>query len=537
MSELDKEPDQLNDSLQFELNQIANSYGITLSQKKCGPAFSELIKALYALPHITLPDSTDKAQTDINLVKFSQLPVVLIDEYDSPLTRYVSQPEKLQANREILLDFYTNVKACSRLLRLGFITGITLFQELSVFSSMNSFQNITFDPDFSKICGFTEEEIKTYYENNINRSLLAMQKNQLLSANWTKDDFIRAIIAWYDGYSWDGKSSLINPQSIKEFFKFNKFKNYWYSTAGPHFLEQLKFLNMTDLINVFDSNFDIPYNSVAPDLSVINPESALFQTGYLTIDRESGIDGSFADIYLKVPNKEVKISFAREYLIQHFFPDLNKDERKGLCRQYDEFSSYFIRHDSKNAASVLSSIFANFSHQTQLSGEHFFQSQTKSALSLVGHVTEERSVGGGDIDLVLENSGTKTIYVIEIKYRKSPILSERIDNSEISNLPTPSTSSIITSGLVVAPEKTGDSTKIKFDSKDIQKNRTLDERLKVKHALKLAIRDAFVQIRKKEYAKGFLYQDKTVYSVAIAVIGRSDVKIKFRKVSPSDFNL
>jgi hypothetical protein len=539
MSQLDMDPAQLNDSLQDTLNEIANNYGLSLKKKKCGPAFSELIKALHALPHTSLAHSADLVQTDKYPIKFNQKPVVLIDEYDCPLITYLSESTEFKNHKKILQNFYLNVKSCSPLIRFGLITGITLFQELSVFSSMNSFQNITFDPDFSKICGFSETEIKTYYENHINRSFLTMRENRRVSASWTKDDFVNEIIEWYDGYNWDGKSMLINPQSIKEFFKCNIFKNYWYATAGPHFLEQLEFLNITkkDFLNVFDENMDIPHNSIAPDLSVINPESALFQCGYLTVDRSEGTDGAIEKIYLKVPNKEVKISFARDYLIQHFFPDLTKQERDGLFFQYENFSKFFIRRDSTNASSALSSIFENFSYQTQQFGEHFFQSQTKTALSFAGHLQEERSVGHGKIDLFLERFGAKTIYVIEIKYRKSPVLSERDDNSDIIDLQERATSSITTSTSVVAPEQPMDATKNKFTAQEIGEKRTLDEQLKVTHALELAIRDAFDQIRNRKYPRASLYQNKTVYRVAIAVVGRSDVKIEYREVNPSDFTL
>ncbi|MDR1036439.1 MAG: AAA family ATPase [Deltaproteobacteria bacterium] len=538
MSKLDMEPDQLNDSLIRRLNKIAKGYGVTITEKKCGPAFSELIDNLYDLPHITLPHSTDIVQSDKDPIKFNKKMVLLIDEYDCPLTIYLSESKELQENRKTLRNFYLNVKACSRQIRFGLITGITHFQEMSVFSTMNSFQNITFNTKFSKICGFTEHEIKTYYGNMINTSFFAMKDKKELPLNWTKDDFINSIFEWYDGYSWDGDSKLLNPQSIKDFFEFNEFNNYWYSTAGPQFLEQLKFINKTDFLNVFDHNLDIPSNFIAPNLSVINPHSALFQCGYLTIDRKDNFNQSLKKyIFLKVPNKEVKLSITQDYLIQHFFPNLTKEERDGLILQYENFSDFFIRHDSKNAANALSSIFENFSHRAQKSGEHFFQSQTKTALAFVGRIHDEHSVGRGDIDLFLERFGAKTIYVIEIKYRKSPIPSERNDYGEFTDLQAPSTSSIVTSARVAAPEQPGDTVRITSDATEIKEKRTLDEQLKVKHALESAVRDAFDQIRDRKYPRASLYQNKTVYSVAIAVIGRSDVKIEYREVSPSDFEL
>jgi hypothetical protein len=119
MSQIRTKPDQLDESLTKRLYNIAKSYGVTLTEQSSGVAFSELVEALYALPHTTLPYTTDKSRTNVEHIQFSQRPVLLIDEYDCPLTKYISQPEMLAINREILQDFYLNVKACSRLIRFG----------------------------------------------------------------------------------------------------------------------------------------------------------------------------------------------------------------------------------------------------------------------------------------------------------------------------------------------------------------------------------------------------------------------------------
>lgn len=160
MSQIRMEPDQLDESLTRKLHNIGKTYGVTLTEQSCGTAFSELIGALYELPHTKLSNSSDILQTDKYPIQLNQKPVVLIDEYDCPLTMYLSKSDELENIRKILRNFYLNVKACSRQIRFGLITGITLFHEMSVFSTMNSFQNITFNPKFSKICGFTEPEIK-----------------------------------------------------------------------------------------------------------------------------------------------------------------------------------------------------------------------------------------------------------------------------------------------------------------------------------------------------------------------------------------
>jgi hypothetical protein len=534
MSSIYTEPELLDEDLTFKLNHIANSYGISLKAKKCEGAITELIESLYNLPYTKPSRSSDKVDK-----KYCQLPVLLIDEYDCPLTEYLSEPDKLKINRKTLSKFYLRIKSCSKLLRFGLITGITLFRELSVFSTMNSFLNLTFNPDVSTICGFTESDIRTYYKDILQSSLLTMQKHKKFPLNSTVDDFFNSITEWYDGYSWDGISKVLNPQSIIDFFNSNEFDNYWYSTAGPNFLETLSFINKFNFLNIFDDNLDIKVNTPAPNLSSINPKSALFQCGYLTIDVNDNKDkiivqGAKKRTSLRVPNKEVKVSIAQEYLIPHLFPDLSDDERDGLCDQYNFFGESFIQHDSLEAANILSSIFSNFSHRAQISGEHFFHSQVKTALAMLGRIIGEYSVARGDIDLVLARYGAKIIYVIEIKYNKSPILTERdVDEGE-SNFSNASETQA-PSEPISDPEQLREKYKIKFDALPIWKKRSEEDRLKVQKALDITIKEAFEQINRLEYARAFLYQHKTVYSVAIAVIGRCDVKIEYREVSSSDF--
>lgn len=207
------------------------------------------------------------------------------------------------------------MKASEPLLRFGIITGITHFREFATFSSMNSFTNITFDPMFSTICGFTVPEFKTNFNKKINSSFLTMQRKNFIPNDWTVHDFTEFILEWYNGYTWDGNddSKILNPQSIIDFSRINDFQNYWYSTAGPNFIDELKFLRLSDFLNVFDNNLDVTVNYPAPKFTTITPQSALFQCGYLTFDKIAR-KGNTTTIerFLKVPNKEVKISISDE---------------------------------------------------------------------------------------------------------------------------------------------------------------------------------------------------------------------------------
>ncbi|MBU4486636.1 MAG: ATP-binding protein, partial [Candidatus Delongbacteria bacterium] len=224
--------------------------------------------------------------------------VILIDEYDKPIIDFLEKDELKTAeqNRRILKNFYAGIKDMDKYIKFFFITGVSKFSQVSIFSDLNHLTDITTAKDFSEIVGYTEKEIK----DNYNEYLTQLTENLELS----KADLLKKIKLWYNGYSWDGKKFLYNPFSVLSLF-FNKdFGNYWFETGTPTFLvKKIKengepFSNF-EKINVSKTSFN------KYDIDNLNTTALLFQTGYLTIKE---YDPKRNKYLLDYPNKEVRDS-------------------------------------------------------------------------------------------------------------------------------------------------------------------------------------------------------------------------------------
>ncbi len=228
--------------------------------------------------------------------KYNQKVVVLIDEYDKPILDNIDQKEKAKEVREVLKNLYSVLKPMDNYLQLVFLTGVSKFSKVSIFSGLNQLNDITIDKEFSTICGYTQEEI------------LSIFKDRLEDVN------LEEVKKWYNGYSWLG-DKVYNPFDILLYFNKKQFRPFWFETGTPTFLVKLlmeKRFYMPELENVRAS--DELLDSF--DVDFIHPVAVLFQTGYLTIknyeDSEEGVI-----YYLTYPDKEVKISFNR-YLLFYF---------------------------------------------------------------------------------------------------------------------------------------------------------------------------------------------------------------------------
>lgn len=226
--------------------------------------------------------------------------VILIDEYDYFIVRYLTDDRQREENRECLKEFFSVLKPSSEYLRFVFITGVSRFSRVSIFSDLNNLIDLTFDPDYSAAAGYTEEELSTYFMNYIYQ--FAQKKNCPLEHLWT------LIRKWYNGYSWDGVNRVYNPFSILKLLSNYRFDDYWYGSGTPTFLidfirkEKTKLYEL-DRIKVDRSKLE---NMEVSKLELI---PIMFQTGYLTIfekieervDREKFLVG--------YPNKDVRTSF------------------------------------------------------------------------------------------------------------------------------------------------------------------------------------------------------------------------------------
>lgn len=261
--------------------------------------------------------------------------VLLIDEYDAPLTANLDNKEAFNKIRESLSDFYKTIKAHSKKFRFLFITGITRYSQASIFSALNNLEDLSFDPKYGTLVGYTKEELEYYFKDYIeNAALVLNEKYQSTSYNY--DVIVKKLEEHYDGYSFDSEAltHVYNPWSILNFLKkpYLGFANYWLTTGAATPTLLIKYLNSKDSTN----NTEVLNNYVNLDFTTLSSESdlspaivdisdekfsffaVLYQAGYLTI-KSIGLTG----FNIGIPNLEVKQAFANIILKSVTKKDLN----------------------------------------------------------------------------------------------------------------------------------------------------------------------------------------------------------------------
>ncbi|MBR1437946.1 MAG: AAA family ATPase [Synergistaceae bacterium] len=231
--------------------------------------------------------------------------VVLIDEYDKPILDNITNLKKANEMREVLRSFYTTVKSCDNYFRFVFITGISKFSKTGVFSAMNNLLDISMLRKYGDVVGYTQNEL----EENFNEWIILSSKIMALS----KDELLAKIKAYYDGFSFDGNIRLYNPFSILNFFFDEKFGNYWYTSGSPSFIA--KYMKEHKIQNPDEyRHIEVPSDFAdSHEIENSKPESFLYQSGYLTIEKlENDV------ITLDYPNEEVKKSLIRMYLDEFY---------------------------------------------------------------------------------------------------------------------------------------------------------------------------------------------------------------------------
>ncbi|MDR1487139.1 MAG: AAA family ATPase, partial [Deltaproteobacteria bacterium] len=257
-------PELMTASLLYYLDQIAKDEDVDILQAPdTSQAFSALIKRLNK--------------------KYSQKVAVLIDEYDAPIIKNLNQPSLADTIRQELADFYGTLKTLSGKLGHIFITGVSRFTKASIFSSLNNLIDLTLIPDFVDICGLNSSEFESLLEEFQENSLAALIADGTIAPASSKDDLKKLILNWYDGYSWDGKTKVLNPWSVFSFFYFNLISCFWYASGTPKFLKDLFGSKKMEFDLVKEPLFyDQTWNEI-DKVDILDPAVVLFQTGYLTV--------------------------------------------------------------------------------------------------------------------------------------------------------------------------------------------------------------------------------------------------------------
>ena len=304
LSEAKAQPsaDALRDKLCLLLKPFTEIYGYDPDEKTPGGVISGLIRRAY---------------------KSEGKPVVVIvDEYDAPLLDVLHNKEVLEAMREVMQEFYIPLKANEQYMKFCFITGITKFSQLSIFSTINNLTNISLWPDFSAICGITEQELTTVLHKDI--ELMAKHEGV------TCEEMHERLKKRYDGYHFSEKSEdIYNPFSLVKAFDSKRIDNYWFESGTPTFLlRQMQHfrtdITSLDNIEVPATAFDMPTETMTTVLPL------LYQSGYVTIkgyDRDSGI------YRLSIPNQEVRIGYTQGVLSTFIGLDSN-DVQTGFALKF-----------------------------------------------------------------------------------------------------------------------------------------------------------------------------------------------------------
>ena len=329
--------------------------------------------------------------------------VLLIDEYDKPIIDYLegADIEQAKVNRLILREFYGVLKSADTLLELVFITGISKFAKVSLFSHLNNLTDITLSKDYAAITGYTQSELEFYFDDYLKRCADELELS--------REELLNHVKIWYDGYTWDGKTEMYNPFGTLNFLADRQFKNYWFATGSPNFLiEQMRKHARFDVENSVVNNrlldkYDIENIALIP---------LLFQTGYLTV---KSIDAMTGNMVLDYPNKEV-----RESIYEFLIDDLAKNaHRIHTGHTIQDLNQAFISKDLRQVKNILNALLADLPNEAfEKQREGLYHGLIHLIFSYLGmFVSSEVHSSNGRADAVVQT--LTDIFIFEFKFNKT----------------------------------------------------------------------------------------------------------------------
>lgn len=318
--------------------------------------------------------------------------VILIDEYDKPILDALSDSAVAKENRDFLRGFYGTIKDYEAHIKFSFLTGVSKFAKVSLFSGLNNLKDITLDARYSAICGYTDHDIDTVFESK----LVGLERDKIRE--------------WYNGYHWLGEG-VYNPYDVLNLFDTREFSNYWFETGTPSFLvdllmkRQVKSIELDKMLSssVMLSSFDVDY---------IATEALLFQSGYLTIHEVKRV-GSQSFYVLGYPNLEVRQSL-NEVLLSALVQNQSAQAHNTI-QLYD----LLLRNDFDGLKNLFQAFYASipynwYSSNTIQEYEGYYASVFYSYFAALGlDVTLEDVSNHGRLDMALQFNGQ--VYLFEFK--------------------------------------------------------------------------------------------------------------------------
>jgi hypothetical protein len=373
-----KTEEDLRNKLSANLNEWEQLYGKVDYEKSLGTRFEGVIRRAYE--------------------KTGQRVVILVDEYDKPVLQAIENNELQETYRSILKGFYGALKSMDRCIKFAFLTGVTKFGKVSVFSDLNNLFDISMDNQYTPICGITDQELETVFAPYIQR--LAT------TAGRTYNEIQAELKTRYDGYHFcEDSIGIYNPFSILCTFQSNKFKSYWFETGTPSYLVYLLKKHHYNLEQMATAECDSDVlNSV--DSQSTNPIPVIYQSGYLTI---KGYDPVYELYRLGIPNKEVEVGFYK-YLLPNYTSVDQSQSGFYIANFVEEVKAGKVDDFFKR----LSSLFADTPYELVKDLENHYQNVLFIVTKLMGlYVKAEYHTSEGRIDLALQTDAYT--YVMEFK--------------------------------------------------------------------------------------------------------------------------
>ncbi|HLB53385.1 MAG TPA: AAA family ATPase [Chlamydiales bacterium] len=331
--------------------------------------------------------------------------VILVDEYDQPISRYIDDPDKAEKNRDVLNEFYSNIKSQESYLRFIFVTGVSQFTKISLFSTLNNLNSLSFREDCADLLGLTENEIKTYFMPTIEH--WAKKRNE------APEDTLALLKTWYNGYSFTESNSspkVYNPISVLNFLKSGTLKDYWFETGTPTMaikLAQKRKFPLLSLENDVPAGHELEQSY---DVTSIDIHTLLYQTGYLTIRK---FDEASQTFFLNFPNEEVRRSFANHLL--PLFSTKNASDIQGI---YYQLTKHLQQHNFQQFFDVFNIFLDSIPHNIHKDIEAYYHSLLYLFLKTLGFkVGAEVPTSHGRMDLLLKTD--TDIFVFEFKIDKT----------------------------------------------------------------------------------------------------------------------
>jgi hypothetical protein len=384
--------EKMEDSFRQILLEQADFNKVSLKETSSNAMFHEIIKKL----HDTKGDV-----------------VILLDEYDKPILNNISKP-----NRHDFLNalkaFYSVIKEKNEMIRLAFITGVSKFCHVSLFSELNNLTDITMDARFATMLGYTQEEMVANFGDRI--ADLAHERDI--------DAFMDEIREWYNGYCFEENAKTVyNPVSLAQFFQSGgKFKNYWFATGTPSFL--------LELTKRKDFDFEKALTNPVPEVSFsafeiddIDPLTLLLQTGYVTIkSAEQKLGQTW--YHLDFPNREVASAFST-YILKSY----TGETQTNVVSFTAEFAMSLLNGDLEKLRKLMEVFFAGIPYTVHKKNEATFQAIFFALFRLLGEFIEAEScTNDGRIDAVAQTQNA--IYLFEFKLDNDPTALDQIKKKQ-----------------------------------------------------------------------------------------------------------